>query len=146
MRTAVSSPRPIALAPVQEPANSRVQAIRDRWIADATTGMPGPWKESVLADVPSAADFSAHVWRALSGSTLPSGRDQGAATFRILGLVAGGLALGLLIAAGAVWSVSGVAAASLAGAALAQVFVLIAFLVAARRRRRATGDQRARTT
>ncbi|UFU05321.1 GTPase [Ruania halotolerans] len=143
IRTAVSSARPIALAPVQEPASSRVQAIRDRWLGEATDGMPGPWKDSVLADVPSAETFGQHVWRALSDTALPSGRDQGAATIRALGLLAAGVAIALLIAAGAVLSSSGAIAASLAGASLALLIVCVVVLVVARRRRRRTGDHRA---
>ncbi|QOR71963.1 50S ribosome-binding GTPase [Ruania alkalisoli] len=143
VRTAVSSARAVALAPVQEPASSRIQAIRDRWIAQATEGLPGAWTEAVLEGVASSEEFGAHVWQALSGSALPSGRDRAAATLRLLGLVIGGFAVALVIAAGAVMSTSGVVAASMAGAALAQVFVCIAFLIAARRRRRQTGHERA---
>ncbi|UFU04053.1 50S ribosome-binding GTPase [Ruania suaedae] len=143
VRTAVSSARPVALAPVQEPASSRIQAIRDRWISRATMGLPEPWTAEVLADVTTADEFGRRVWQALSNSALPSPRDRAAATLRLLGLVIGGMAIALVIAAGAVASASGVVAASMAGAALAQVFVCIAFLVVARRKRRTTGHQRA---
>lgn len=143
IRRAVASPRSVALSPVQKPAASRVAAIRDRWIARATEGLPGPWRESVHAALPTGESFSRHVWQALQDEALPDSTDRVARRQRVVALLAGGLGLALLIAGAGVFASSASLGASLAGAGVPLLLVWVVLLVVARRHRRREADGRA---
>lgn len=143
IRRAVASPRPVALSPVQKPAESRVAAIRDRWIERATAGLPAPWRESVQEQLPSGSSFSRHVWQTLQDAVLPDGTDRVARRQRTGGLLAGGLGVLLLIAGAGTFASSAVLGASLAGAGVPLLVVFLVLLVVARRHRRRAADSRA---
>jgi GTP-binding protein EngB required for normal cell division len=101
LRSAVESPTPVALSGVQRPARSRIDAIRESWLAGVTTGLPGRWRTAVVGAVASAGDFFEHAWAALEGVAQPPARDQVAARRRLLGVLA--LVLGAVLAvAGAI--------------------------------------------
>ena len=143
VRRAVASPRAVALAEVQRPAGSRTAAIRDRWLAEATAGLPAPWTDAVLEAVPPESTFDEHVWSALHGQSLPSGTDKVAAGQRLAGLAAGGLGLVLVIVGAALFSSSTTLGGSLAGAGAALLLVCLVLLLVARSHRRRTAAERA---
>lgn len=142
LRAAVASPTAVALSGVQRPARSRIDAIRESWLAQATAGLPARWRSAVVAAVAPAGDFFDHASLALEGVVQPSARDASAARMRLLGFVA--LALGVLaVLVGAVLLTQsttlgiGVAAGGAVVAGLGVVLVLVA-----RSRRRRTSDER----
>lgn len=143
IRRAVASARQVALSAVQRPAGSRTAAIRDRWLAAATAGLPVPWSEAVLANVAAEDSFDDHVWAALDAQQLPSSADGVAAVQRLIALVAGGLGVALLIVGAALFSGSAVLGGSLAGAGVALLLACIVLLVVAGRHRRRTAAERA---
>src|SRR5699024_3950920 len=143
IRRAVASPRPVALSAVQRPAGSRTAAIRDRWLAAATAGLPAPWSDAVQADVATEGDFDAHVCTALEAQKLPSSTDRVAGLQRLVALVAGGLGLALLIVGAALFGSSATVGGSLAGAGLALLIACVVLIVVAGRRRRRTAAERA---
>lgn len=143
IRRAVASPRQVALSAVQRPAGSRTAAIRDRWLAAATAGLPAPWAEAVQVDVAAEEDFDQHVWTVLEGQKLPSSTDRIAGLQRMIGLVAGGLGLALLIAGAALFSGSVMLGGSLAGAGAALLLACLVLLMVAGRHRRHTAAERA---
>lgn len=143
IRRAVASPGGVALSPVQQPAGSRVAAIRDRWIDRATRGLPGSWRDSLLDALPTGGAFARHVWQALQDERLPSSTDRVARRQRLVGLVAGGLGLALLIAGAGVFGSSAVLGASLAGAGVPLLLAFVVLVVVARRHRRRTAEKRA---
>ncbi|WP_154793350.1 GTPase [Occultella kanbiaonis] len=143
IRSAVSSPRRVALSPVQQPARSRIEAIRDRWIAEATKGLPPLWLESVTATVPDGAEFDAHVWKVLSAEELPSAQDGAAARRRILGVLATVLGAALVIGALVILVLhTPVPAAALAAGGVVVLIGGILLLSAAKRQRQATAVAR----
>src|SRR5699024_3521160 len=129
IRRAVASPRSVALSPVQQPAGSRVAAIRDRWIDCATQGLPAPWRESVHGALPTGEAFFRHVWQALQDEVLPSSTDRVARRQRLVGLIAGALGLALLIAGAGVFASSVVLGASLAGAGVPLLLVCAVLVI-----------------
>lgn len=143
IRRAVASPRSVALSPVQQPAGSRVAAIRDRWIDRATQGLPAPWRESVHGALPTGEAFFRHVWQALQDEALPSSTDRVARRQRLVGLIAGALGLALLIAGAGVLASSVVLGASLAGAGVPLLLACAVLVILARRHRRREADRRA---
>ena len=150
IRAAVASPGLVALSPTGRPARSRIDAIRDRWIAKATAGLPEPWEESVTRQVPSATSFYDHLWRALGKVDLPDSTERKARWMRAL--AQGVLGLGVLAVLGAVVLgvllvldvVSGLQWAAAIGAGVGGVAVLAGVVVRlmARRRRRAAAAER----
>ncbi|TDE97332.1 hypothetical protein EXU48_03795 [Occultella glacieicola] len=152
IRSAVSSSRRVALSPVQQPARSRIEAIRDRWLAEATNGLPPRWLEAVTATVPDGADFDAHVWKALSDEDLPSSHDGAAARRRLLGLLATILGVALILGAIVVLALhTALPATALAAGGVVVLIGGLLLLNAAKRQRQATAvarseDYLARTT
>ena len=143
IRRAVASPRPVALSAVQRPAGSRTAAIRDRWLAAATAGLPGPWSDAVLTQVAAEDAFDDHVWTALEAQKLPSSTDRVAGAQRLVGWAVGGLGLALLIAGAALFGGSAMLGGSLAGAGVALLLACVVLVVVAGRRRRHTAAERA---
>ncbi len=143
VRRAVAAPRTVALAEVQRPASSRTAAIRDRWLSQATAGLPAPWREAVVDAAAEEAAFDDHVWTALHSQDLPGGTDRVAAAQRLVGLAAGALGLVLLIVGAALFSSSTSAGGSLAGAGAALLLACLVLVLVARRRRRRTAEERA---
>lgn len=148
LKSAVASSTPVALSTVQRPARSRIDAIRESWLAGATAGLPARWRSAVTGAVTPAADFFEHACGALEDIALPPSRDTGAARLRVLGLVllavglvaavAGGVLLALADRLGLQLAVGiGVAAAGVVAAVVGLVLVLTA-----RSRRRRSSVER----
>lgn len=146
VRTAVASPREVALSAVQRPARSRIDAIRDRWLAKATAELPEPWVVAATADVPDASTFAEHVWAALQKVPLPAGRDDAGQRLRRIGQLVLGLGIVAVLAGAALvvlnildvlsttvgWPVAGVGVVAIA------VGIGVNFLAGRSRRRAAT--------
>lgn len=151
IRAAVASPRQVALSPTQRPARSRIDAIRERWLAKATAGMPERWQEAVTAQVPPAQAFYDHLWRALSRVPLPDSTEHSARRMRAIAQVL--LTLGVLalaaagVLAGLGWLGMTTPPAALiwacAGGGTAGVLAAVMLRLIARRRRRAAAAARA---
>ena len=142
VRTAVASPRDVALSPVQPPARSRIDAIREEWLAEATRGLPPRWLADATARVPSAQIFHEHVTEALGGVAMPDARDEVAARSRLLGLVAGGLGIALLFAAAIVLPSASTTAALLGGGGVLVLIVGALLLSSSRSGRARTAQDR----
>src|SRR5699024_4666884 len=71
IRAAVASARQVTLSPTQRPARSRIDAIRERWLAKATVGLPGARQEPVAAQVAPPRASYGHVCRPLGRGPLP---------------------------------------------------------------------------
>lgn len=148
VRNAVGSHREVALSAVQRPARSRIDAIRDRWLAKATAELPDPWRAAATADVPDASTFAEHVWSALGKVTLPDGRDEGGHRLRRIGQFVLGLGI-LAMLAGVVMVVLDVLGAlstvlgwPLAGVGAVGIGVGIGINALARRSRRRVAAER----
>jgi len=144
LEAAVASPSPVALSTVQRPARSRVDAIREGWLATATTGLPPRWREAVGSAVAAAGDFHEHVTDALERVALPEGRDRTAARMRLIGMVA--LVLGAVLGvAGAVvmLAVERTPGLLLLGGGVLVLLVGAVLVLSARSRRRRTATERA---
>ncbi|MFV0426426.1 MAG: GTPase [Beutenbergiaceae bacterium] len=99
LRHAVANPARVTLAGVQRPARSRLDAIREAWLADATKGLPSRWNAAVMDAVAPSEAFYEHACQALEAVPQPSPRDQVAARMRVLGLMLLGLGVVVAIAA-----------------------------------------------
>lgn len=150
IRAAVASPGLVALSPTGRPARSRIDAIRERWIAKATAGLPERWQESVTRQVPPATSFYNHLWRGLSRVDLPDSTEHKARWMRALAQGIIGLGVLALLAAAvlAVLLVTDVvsglelAAAITGGAGVAALLAGVLLRLMARRRRRAAAAER----
>ncbi len=145
LQAAVASPTPVATSPVQRPARSRVDAIRQSWLADATQGLPPRWRDAVTRAATPSEAFVDQATAALESVAQPASRDQGAARTRAAGLVL--LVLGLLgVVAAAVLYLAeiGPQPAALTGGAAAVVLLVVgvAGVLSARSRRRRTSLER----
>ncbi|MGC0274066.1 GTPase [Pseudactinotalea sp. Z1739] len=151
IREAVASPRQVLLDPLRRPARSRIDAIRERWLAKATVGLPRAWQESVTRHVAPPQTFYDHLWRALSKVELSATTEhrsrrmrafaQGLLGLGVLTLIAG-VALWVLGIAGVLTGLS-VAAWVGVGAGAAAIVAGLALRLLARRRRRAAAAERA---
>ena len=146
IRAAVASPRQVALSPTQRPARSRIDAIRERWLAKATAGLPEPWQASVTGQVPPAQTFYDHLWRALSKVPLPDSTEHSARRLRIIAQVLLTLGALALLTTGTVWVLGSLQAMTAPealiwgcgiGGAVAVIAAVVLRLVARRRRRAA---------
>ncbi|WP_162458370.1 GTP-binding protein [Pseudactinotalea terrae] len=143
IETAVVSPTPVVLSSVQRPARSRIDAIRESWLATTTAGLPARWRAAVVSSVASAGDFFEHASAALEGVPQPSSRDQSAARQRLLGLIA--LIVGIVaVVVGAILLTqsTGLGIGVAAGGVLVTIVGLV-LVLAARSRRRRTAAERA---
>lgn len=151
IRAAVASARPVTLSPTQRPARSRIDAIRERWLAKATIGLPEAWQQSVTAQVAPAQAFYDHVWRALGRVSLPDSTERAARRLRALGqglIALGSLALLAAVALGVLSATDvltdpGVLTWAGAGFGAVAVAAGMVLRLIARRRRRTAGAERA---
>lgn len=145
IRDAVASPSVVALSAVQRPARSRIDAIRESWIGDATTGLPSRWRQAVATGATAAEDFFEHTAAALEGVPQPSSRDESAARMRLMGMVLLGVGAALLVAGGVVYllEVSTLLAIVLGGASVLAAVVGVVLVLSARSRRRRSSIERA---
>lgn len=127
VRSAVSSPRNVVLSAVHPPARSRTDAIRQRWLAAATGGLPQKWTSSVTSGVVAPEAFADHVRDALGAVPLPAAADDAAARLRMFGFSVCGVGIALVVAAllllpsgssAAVWLGAGGLLALIVGAVL----------------------------
>jgi len=148
VQAAVASPSPVVLSTVQRPARSRIDAIRENWLAEATRGLPATWRTAVNRSVGQASDFFEHVCGALEDIALPDSRDRGAARSRMLGLVVlviGALAAvagGVLLALADTLGVEPAVGVSIGAAGVVAAVAGLLMVLAARSRRRRTGVER----
>lgn len=139
LQAAVASPTPVVLSGVQRPARSRIDAIRESWLAEATAGLPTRWRSAVVKAAAPADDFFDHASEALEGVAQPPARDTSAARLRLLGFV--GLGIGVVAAlVGAILltqsTTLGIAVAA-GGVVLAVIGVVLVLVARSRRRRSA---------
>ncbi|WP_420110781.1 GTP-binding protein [Pseudactinotalea sp.] len=144
LQAAVASPTPVALSGVQRPARSRIDAIRESWVAEATAGLPTRWRSAVGAAVAPAGDFFDHASQALEGVAQPPSRDASAARMRLLGLVAVGVGIVAALAGAILFLLTesttlGIAVA--AGGVLIAVLGVVLGLLARSRRRRSAAER-----
>lgn len=143
LQVAVASPSPVAMSSVQRPARSRVDAIRQGWLASATDGLPHRWRIAIVEAGVTPDAFYEHVTAALEDVDQPEARDRGAARMRVLGFVALGLGVLLAVAAAILYPRADMLGIGLgAGGVLALVLGLV-LVLAARSRRARTATERA---
>ncbi|PYG00218.1 GTP-binding protein EngB required for normal cell division [Georgenia satyanarayanai] len=107
VRAAVVRMRSSALARPEPPAAGAVEAVRGRWLAAATAGLPERWVRAVTQAVPRTDSLRASVSSAVDGVPLPEVRRPGLLALQVAGLALitlGGVALvlGVIGAVGAV--------------------------------------------
>ncbi|MFV0251829.1 MAG: GTP-binding protein [Beutenbergiaceae bacterium] len=103
LRSAIAAPGRVTLAGVRRPARSRIDAIRESWLGQATDGLPQRWRSAIFEAAAPAADFYQHTSDALADVPQPSGHDVPAARMRVLGFVGLGIAVVLGVVAGVLW-------------------------------------------
>lgn len=101
IRSAAGRVRGGALARPEPPAVGTVEAVRGRWLAAVTDGLPDRWRRAVDRDVAPATQLRTAVASAVDGVPLPQVRHRGVLALHVVGLVlavlgAVGLVLGLL--------------------------------------------------
>ncbi|WP_454085326.1 GTPase [Georgenia sp. Marseille-Q6866] len=103
VRAAVVRVRSSALAHPEPPATGAVEAVRGRWLAAATAGLPERWERAVTQAVPPAGSLRESVSSAVDGVPLPEVRRPGLLALQVGGLVLAALGVLALVlgAAGA---------------------------------------------
>lgn len=142
LQVAVASPSPVALSTVQRPARSRIDAIRDSWLGNATEHLPPRWRSAVASSIAAPGDFFDHVAGALERVTQPAARDDSAARLRLLGLVAVVLGVVAVVVGAILLTQSTALGLGVLGAGALGALIGLALVLLARSRRRRTAEQR----
>ncbi|TNC17650.1 ATP-binding protein [Georgenia sp. 311] len=113
LRSAATRVRPSAPARPELPAAGTVEAVRGRWLASVTDGLPARWRQAVESDVSPSKDLRAAVGKAVGSVPLPEARQPGAIALHVAGLV-----LAVLGVVGLVLGLTGVLGTDLPGGLL----------------------------
>ncbi|WP_324652453.1 GTPase [Georgenia sp. H159] len=97
VRAAAARVRRGALARPEPPAAGTVEAVRGRWLAASTAGLPERWRHAVDHDVASGEDLRASARAAVDRVPLPEVAQRGAVALHVAGLVLAGLGIVALV-------------------------------------------------